>query len=452
MKNQKTILVTVGISFVARNILRSDVLKTILEKSGAKIIAVLPAGAKWQFNDLASERVIFVGAKTPKQNILRKAFLWFCRNLVFTSTTYVLYGATVKGEPKRLSVFFRRLVARTFGRFRFLKNNMEKIDLFFFRQRPYKEIFEKYRSSLVFATNLLNDSLDGEILKEAKRRRIFTIGMPKSWDSFNKLFVHLKSDALFVWNEVVEEESISLQGYKKDNISVVGMPQNDNFVKRKGVIPRKDFLASIGFKEDRPLVLFGSGGEYAPEDNKVLGVLVEAIKTGEIKANVLVRPYCGTPNAERYGEFGDLSFLRINSCPAERKEWGKKWALFDEDHFANSLAHADVLVTFASTLAVDASFFDTPVVLAGFDLEPKPRIKSIRRYYETKHYKNIIDTGGVRLALSKEDFIKFINGYLQNRDLDAEKRLILRDRIGGPSDGHVGERIGNIILKILQNF
>jgi hypothetical protein len=456
MTGQKTILITVGTAFVAKNILRSDVLKTLLGRSEIKIVAVVPEGAEEFFNDLAGEKAIIEAVGIPKQGFLRKSFLWLAHNLIFTSTTYVLYGGTVNGRPKRLSVFFRKLTSKTFGRFDFIKRKMEKLDLFFFRKRPYQKIFDRHNPSLIFATNLLNDALDGGVLKEAKRRKIYTVGMPKSWDSFNKRFVHLKSDILLVWNEIVKKEAVFLQGYEKERVFVVGMPQNDDYVRRKGVVPKQVFLKSLSFAKNRPLILFGSGGEYTPEDNEILGVLAEAVEKGEIDANILVRPYCGTPNAQRYGKFNGLPFLKIDSCPDKKpkggikeKNIGKKWAFFDEVHFMNSLAHADVLVTFASTLAVDASFFDLPTVLVGFDLKPKPWLKSLRRYYDTKHYRNIVETGGVRLALSKEKFIEYINNYLRDPDLDAEKRLILKSRIGGPADGHVGEKIGNLILETL---
>src|SRR5262249_61596097 len=59
-------------------------------------------------------------------------------------------------------------------------------------------------------------------------------------------------------------------------------------------------------------------------------------------------------------------------------------------HLADTLRHTDVAINVASTIAIEACVFDTPVVNIAFDGEaPEPFERSARRYYQFTHYVNI---------------------------------------------------------------
>ena len=68
-------------------------------------------------------------------------------------------------------------------------------------------------------------------------------------------------------------------------------------------------------------------------------------------------------------------------------------------HLANTLKHSDVIVNVASTIAIEASILDTPVVNIAFDgHDEKPFLDSSRRFYQYTHYKPLVDVGAVRVA------------------------------------------------------
>lgn len=70
-------------------------------------------------------------------------------------------------------------------------------------------------------------------------------------------------------------------------------------------------------------------------------------------------------------------------------------------HVSDTLCYADVLVDFFSTLTLEASIVDTPVVCVAFDGYKKmPYHDSVRRWGDLTHNKRIVDAGAIRMARS----------------------------------------------------
>ena len=95
----------------------------------------------------------------------------------------------------------------------------------------------------------------------------------------------------------------------------------------------------------------------------------------------------------------------------------------DRRHLANTLAHSDVVVNVASTIAIEAAMCDTPIVNIGFDgATRRPFLDSAARYYRYTHYRPLVEARAVRVAKSPEDMLELIRRYLERPDLDREGR------------------------------
>ena len=71
----------------------------------------------------------------------------------------------------------------------------------------------------------------------------------------------------------------------------------------------------------------------------------------------------------------------------------------NQQHLADTMRHSDVVVNVASTIAIEAAIFDTPVVNVSFDGEtPSEFVRSARRYYRFTHYVNITRHDAARVA------------------------------------------------------
>jgi CDP-glycerol glycerophosphotransferase (TagB/SpsB family) len=111
------------------------------------------------------------------------------------------------------------------------------------------------------------------------------------------------------------------------------------------------------------------------------------------------------------------------------------------------MRHSDVIVNVASTLAIEAAIFDTPVVNIAFDGEEPARFeRSARRYYQFTHYVNITRHHAVRVAETPGQLVSEIGAYLEDpaRDRDGRRAVVLEQCQF--LDGRAAERVGGVVL------
>ena len=119
-------------------------------------------------------------------------------------------------------------------------------------------------------------------------------------------------------------------------------------------------------------------------------------------------------------------------------------------HLADLLYNSDVVIAFASTLAIDAAVFNKPIVFIGFDGDKRPYWQGLRRYYDYDHQSSMLKTGGVKLAKNMEELIAFTKQYLNNPQLDeAGRKKIIQERCW-KLDGKSGARLAEVILQYLR--
>lgn len=454
----KTIFVTLSLGIIARNILRSDVISTLAQSGARMVLCIVEPEVVESVRSAVSNYPNVEVQYLPLRpfGFFRRLFLLFAQSLVFSSTTEVVYrtkpgeGITAKSLP------YRKFLFRLFGRKLLLKRIVARCDYLFFRSRPYRGIFERYRPSLLFSTNMVNDYLDGEMIKEARRQGVISIGMPKSWDALNKKFLHLQTDRLLVWGPLNAEEAILQQAYPEDAIVQVGAPQFDMYFDSRMLEPKNAFYERYGLRTHLPTILFGSYGDLLPVDEleeQFIDICKEGMKDGSIpRCNVLIRPYHGSRSAKtRFLKYAEDPLVSVQREGARDPKLAKWSPLFENPAvLANMLYHADVVLTFPTTLILDAVFYDKPIVLLKFDELNMPSSNAnIFIHYDTLHYRNLTACGGVRIAESRKELFEALNACLKNPRFDHEGRTRLRERIAGPSDGGSGKRIGELLLNML---
>jgi CDP-glycerol glycerophosphotransferase (TagB/SpsB family) len=129
-----------------------------------------------------------------------------------------------------------------------------------------------------------------------------------------------------------------------------------------------------------------------------------------------------------------------------------KWTFRDADiiHLANSLKHADIVLSVDSTLTLDAAAVGRPSILVGYDGDRTlPYKRSIAYIYERDHYRNVMKTGAAPLARSHEELVRDINQFLKDPDyLQKERDILVRDLLY-KVDGQSGKRMGDAVLGML---
>ena len=122
----------------------------------------------------------------------------------------------------------------------------------------------------------------------------------------------------------------------------------------------------------------------------------------------------------------------------------------DDEILRASLHYADVVVSGPSTICIDASLLDKPVILIDFDGDKNLQYyKSVRRYYNYNHFLPIRKSGGARFAESPAALISHVESYLAHPEQDAEGRARIREWETYQNDGKSTERLTVVLEKLL---
>jgi CDP-glycerol glycerophosphotransferase (TagB/SpsB family) len=145
-------------------------------------------------------------------------------------------------------------------------------------------------------------------------------------------------------------------------------------------------------------------------------------------------------------------FFPIKTAIAmSRKDWE-----FDEADLQlmiNSLYFSDIMINTFSTLTIDAVAYDKPMIGIRYDADMNtPPIHSVKYVPDRHdHYRELEDTGGVRLVYDNNQLIDAINAYLKNPALDREGRERMRREQIQFYDGLCGKREADYVKNQIFN-
>jgi hypothetical protein len=314
-----------------------------------------------------------------------------------------------------------------------------------------------HRPALVFCPSLPYGG-EWDFLKEARRLGIPTVGMTASWDTLcSKTFLRVLPDYLFVQTGSLVEQAVSLCGYPRTRIRVVGAPQYDRHFLREGVVTRDVFMRSLGVDPAQRLIVYAYSGKISEEvDNRMLAVLKRVIdaRTDKNKIVVLVRPYPKRNFSSRKAAWvRDLFGFFVPESVTAVGAGKDKWELSDEAlaFMANSLAHADVVVTACSTFLVEAAIFGAPLIGVSYDAGLKVNSwNSLRRVREWEHIANVERTGGVWFVENDTEVTHALDAYMHSRDLKSAERVLLVHEQTGGTAGHAARVIAETLRIIIS--
>jgi hypothetical protein len=431
----KKIFITSFHPLVSRNILSSGILDK-LNSSGFKVVILVPREKKDFFEkSFANEGVVVEGVvfKSGRREAFFRYISFACLR---TETLKIKRKTEMGGSGAISSLFFANRIG--VGLLRFLEKITYKHDIF-------GTLFEKYKPEKVFSTDMQSE-LDIALIHEAKKRNIKTVGMIRSWDNLtSKGLIRVIPGKLLVWNEIVRTEAQKYHYIKDPLISIVGIVHYDSYKDLKET-SREDFIKKIGGDvSKKTALLVPIGDRYLKEntvDRDIVKILSEILP---LNFQILVRLPPGDfvrelENKENKFERIKVLFDRAtkNFENIKMTEIGKQ----DDEHLVNTLRNVDIVISGPSTMAIDSVVFDKPTVLFGFDgYQKRPYLDSIRRYYDYDNFVPVIESGGVRLAKSVEEFKELVNSAINNPSKDHDFRMCLVDMEASVFYGKCLERL-----------
>lgn len=451
----KTIFITISRGAIAKNIFHTDVFKT-LRAADIRLVFLTTA---WNDKDFISsfggQNIFFEPLPRAKWGALDNLLIGLAKGLVYNKSTELIdrYGVYSAREASYPRYILKRIFFKPLSKLRFIRHALRTIDRLLTLDQSVIKLFKKYSPDLVYSTNP-SESDDAAVLKAAKHLGVRSVCMPKSWDNLSKLSFRAKADTLFAWSKFVREEAIRFQDYKENEIKITGIPHFDIYVRNPSLKSRNDFFNFIGADPGKHLLIFGSEGKVSVNDGDIVQSIISFIKNKELvkSCQLFIRPYLSFPDDEKkFLRFKGVEDVIVDRWFKPNTGFYDHWDYSREqfEFMANLLKHSEMMITSMSTLTLDASANDLPVINIVYDgNETRAYHDSMVRYYDTQHYTAVTATGAPLLVRSENELKDGINAYLLDRSLKSEGRKRLREEFCEPLDGGAGSRVGEQLLKL----
>ncbi|PIR93151.1 hypothetical protein COT99_02315 [Candidatus Falkowbacteria bacterium CG10_big_fil_rev_8_21_14_0_10_43_10] len=461
-----TIFITISRGSIVRNLLQNEFFNLLKEKFDKVVILSFAASNEEFLRQFQKDNVEIIPLLESQSSRFDQ--------LVCNINKYLAYNSSVSSRSRwgfypgqnELSPALRylkyialKIIFQPLTKVTAVRKFWQCLDYLFFQRdivQEYQKIIKEYKPNLVFVSSIL-DETEVALLKAAKKERVYTVAMPKSWDNPSKRYFRFKPDKLVVWSPFMKKQVKKLQDYKSDEVEVIGIPQFDYYIDKTRISSRENFCKSLGLNPQRRILLYGSEGRITPDDPRVVEIIKDMIKGGELikDCQILVRPHYGYANDElKFKEyfndnkdvFVDLNFKKSNFSD----NWD--YSTNQMNHFLNSLYHCDVLLNVASTLTIDTAAVDKPVILIYFDgYEEKDYRHSVKRLYESDYLQELVSYNAALKVSNPEELKRAINTFLVDPKYLNNERIKLREHFCYKLDGMAGERLFQFIYKIVKN-
>ena len=462
MKKQ-TIFLTINFGIIARNLLHNDFFKLLKEKY--RVIIFTPLYNDSEFIKLfGGSDVVFKQLIESRPSRWRKIIGEIHKNLIYNPTIKLRkkYGVTTRQSAQRtwktpFKFYFQHIVFGLFlSKLKFLRGWMRKLDYWLYYEDFYYEVFDKYKPKAVFISNLQSFN-EVSLLRSAKKHKILSLGMTKSWDNFSNKGCREKVDKLIVWSDYMKYEAKEFQGYKEKEINVVGIPQFDIYHNIKDKYSRHDFTRIYGLDEKKKIILFGQGTFYStPDDPYMISVIKDWIIKNNKNYQILIRPHLSRFDHDYlFNEVVDNKIVFFDNI-YKKSNFNDKWDL-SYDHFSRmalSLRFSDVVVACTTTFVLDTIASGNNIICYNFDKDKGlPYRDSVRRRYDSLWFKELRRDGLDKFIVGSEDaLLAMIEDIIERpglREPEIVENLILRFcyRV----DGQAGQRMYKLMDKSLTD-
>lgn len=446
----KTIFITIFQGAEAKNILRTDIYKTLIAHGDTRIVFFVDTAERAEYyqKEFSHPRVIYEVSPLTTPRGVDALFSSLGFLLLRTATTDLRRKMALEENRRYLHYWFSLIANHILAR-RWVRKLVRALDYRLIRSNVFTEFFEKYNPAAVFLAHLFDDH-EISLLREARRRSIPAIGFINSWDKLTtRHSLRLLPDSLVVFNDIVKQEAMTYADMKEKDIFVSGVPQYDWHVNYKAV-SRETFCEKNKLDPTKKIIVYAPMGKaFSNSDWDIVDMLNKIITERQGRdAQLFVRFQPNDFVDER--ELAKRPWLRY-AMPGIRfsRVRGVNWDMSFDDikSLTDTLANAHLFICYASSMSVEAAIFDKPAININFEVKEKELMsKSPTFFYKTEHYQKALKSGGIRMPKSKEELAAAINEYLTHPEHDREGRKRLVREQCGLLNGKAGQRIAEHIL------
>jgi len=330
----------------------------------------------------------------------------------------------------------------------------EDIDFSVNKDILFASLLEKYHPSLVVGNSPFYYT-EESLMRASMKKGIRCICFIPSWDNISKGIINQRFHRVLAWNEVLRHEVLSgYPKYSNEKVKVVGVPQFDIY----NLPPALEYAAwcrQFGLDPTHRTILYSTEPQIRYSyDPVIVERILEGIKSGRLPNDIQVLVRCHPfDDASRYKHLLGKYHVGIFSSSRDPGELDVRW-LPPQDELSrlrDCLVFSSMNINVASTMSIDAAACGKPILNIAFDGDVSlPYERSGRRIYDYAHYKRVVATGAVRVCYNYDELFKGINDYLNNPQLDSEKRSALVKMMCTYNDGKSSQRCIAELLECIE--
>jgi hypothetical protein len=323
----------------------------------------------------------------------------------------------------------------------------------------YSDLFEKYQPELAVASTP-GWRFDRYMLREASARGIPTASVIVGWDNSSSYSLPgAPVDWITCWSEIQKEELEKGSDWPAQRVNVGGIPSYDGYFKKELLLPRDEYFKLHGLDPQRKLISYASSFiTFSPniQNIKALARLVagdQLAAPGQLLVRLHPNHFLDVPRfaAERE-RIRDLAAEFPYVHVVEPMPMGGSLGYYSGEDMAEKssmMAYSEVFVTVYSTMVVEASVHERPVVSACIDSPvgwPGKFTLPLSRIGDWPTHSRFRNGGAGRVAYDERELADAINFYLLNPQAGAEARRAFVARECTFTDGSAGRRTGKFLL------
>lgn len=323
----------------------------------------------------------------------------------------------------------------------------------------YDDLFKHYQPDLVLASTP-GWRWDRYILREASTRGIQTGSVIVGWDNTSSYSLPgAPVNWITCWSQIQKDELILGSDWKPEEVNIGGIPSYDGYFLKNWQIPRDQYFHQHNLNPDKKLISYAcSFVSFSPNIQNIQAI------TQLIASNSLAEP-CQLLVRYHPNHFADVprfaaERLQIQQLASENEDvhvvepvplGGSLGYYSGEDmpEKSSMMAHSDVFTTVYSTMVVEASIHNKPVVSICIDSPvgwPGKFTLPLSQIGGWPTHSRFRDSGAGCEALDLNQLRDAINYYLAYPQANHLNRTSFIERECTFTDGSAGKRTADYIL------
>jgi len=380
-----------------------------------------------------------------------------------TVNNYVKWVRTESGGVRRMIFPFVEMLVWLLRHSRLARKLLTRLQSAF-TSDVYSDLFDKYQPDLVIASTL-GWRMDRYLLREAAARGIATSAIVQGWDNpSSHALPGAKIDWVSCWSEPQKDELIVGSDWAPEKVGIGGIPSYDGYFQKKWLMPREDYFQLHSLDPNRRLLGYAcSFVTYSPniQNIEALARLINSDELVEL-SQLLVRLH---PNhftdvvrwAREREQIRQLVSKYEHVQLVEPVPLGEEFGYYsgeDMPEKTSMMAHSDIFLTVYSTMVVEASIHERPIISVTINSEkgwPGQYSLNLTEIGRWPTHSRFRESGAGIVVDNADDLRDAVNRYLTNPavDLDAQRAFIRKECTF--TDGSAGRNTANFFLSILSN-